>query len=350
MTFLFLGAGIVSCSQQKSELQQPNIIYILADDAGYADIEPFGSKTNNRTPNLNRMAAEGMKLTSHYAAPVSSPARAKLMTGSYAHRVGLSTGSYAWVLRPGDSHGLNPDEITVAEILKNAGYVTGCFGKWHLGDQPDFMPNNHGFDEYFGIPYSNNHWPLHANVDHPRLPLMHNNEIAGEVKTMYDQAELCRLEVEAAIDFITKNKDTTFFAYIPHVFPHFPSRARKQFMDSAKTVLQAQIEELDWAAGQIFETLRELGLDKNTLVIWASDNGGDIGRESSNEPLRGGKRMTWEGGIRTPAIAWWPGKIPAGSVSDEITTIMDMLPTFARLAGTEPPKDRQPRRSSLHSL
>lgn len=334
---LFLGAGIVSCSQQKIELQQPNIIYMFADDAGYADIEPFGSKTN-RTPNLDRMANEGMKLTSHYAASTCTPSRASLMTGSYAHRVSLAVGSFAVVLRPGDSHGLHPDEKTVARILKDAGYATGCFGKWHLGDQPEFLPDNHGFDEYFGTLYSNNHWPLQPGWDYPRFPLLHNGEIVGEVKTMYDQAELCRLGVETAIDFIKKNKDSTFFAYIPFVFPHFPRRAREEFMDSAETVTQAQIEELDWAVGRIFETLYELDLNKRTIVFWASDNGGERG--SSNAPLRGGKGSTWEGGIRTHAIAWWPGQIPAGSVSDEITSVMDMLPTFARLGGTEPHGDR----------
>jgi len=319
------------------ESGRPNFIYIFVDDGGYADIEPFGSKIN-RTPNLNRMAAEGMKLTSHYSAPVCSPARAQLMTGSYAQRIGLSYGSYASVLRPGDRHGLNPQEETLAKILKKAGYATGCFGKWHLGDQPQFLPTNQGFDDFWGIPYSNNQWPLEPNWDYPRLPFMHNDKVVGEVATMQDQAQLCRLAVETAISFIKQNKHRPFFAYIPHVFTHTPCMARPEFMARAKDVTQAQVEELDWAVGQIFEVLRELNLDRKTVVFWVSDNGGEKG--NNNDPLRGQKGSTWEGGTRVPAIAWWPAHIPAGSVSDEVTTTMDMLPTFASLAGTQPPNDR----------
>ncbi len=320
---------------------RPNVVLILIDDMGYGDIEPFGSTVNN-TPNLNRMAREGMKLTSFYVgASVCTPTRASLMTGCYPKRVGLAKGSWHAVLFPGDKHGLHPDEITVADILKDAGYATGCFGKWHLGDQPPFLPTRQGFDTYFGIPYSNDMWPEHGRWTFPRLPIVRGEEVVGEVKTMDDQALLCKQFTEAAVGFIRKHRDRPFFCYLPHAFVHHPRAARKAFLEKAKnpnTVTGAQIEEVDWSVGQVLDCLRDLDLAENTLVLFTSDNGG--ARGCVNKPLRGGKGSEWEGGLREPTLAWWPGRVPAGSTCDEVATIMDVLPTCAALAGARPPADR----------
>jgi len=322
----------------------PNFVLIIIDDLGYGDIEPFGS-TINHTPNLCQMAEEGMKLTSFYAtAPLSTPSRAGLMTGCYPKRVGLAYG-WKWdTMMPGDPYGLNPDEKTIAEVLKDIGYATGCFGKWHLGDQPEFLPTKQGFDEYFGIPYSNDMWPRHPRAgsgdiwNFPHLPIVHNDKVVDKVENMKDQAELCKLFTEEAIKFIKKNKSRPFFVYIPHAFIHNPNSAREEFMKNAKNAREAQIEEVDWSVGEILNTLRELKLSNNTLVIFTSDNGG--GPVSANKPLRGRKNSSWEGGMRVPIIAWWPGNVPSGSTCDKIATIMDFLPTFASLAGAKVPEDR----------
>ncbi len=323
----------------------PNFVVIFVDDMGYGDIEPFGS-TLNKTPCLNRMAEEGRKFTSFYvAASVCSPSRAGLMTGCYPKRVGLATGSWhIAVLFPKDPHGLNPEEKTIAEVLGDAGYATGCFGKWHLGDQPEFLPTNHGFDTYFGIPYSNDMWPLSGGAKRWKsgacpLPLLRDTKVAEIVKDMDDQALFTNRFTEEAIAFIKKNKDRPFFVYLPHVSVHGPHRASKEFMERAGgKAIKAEIEEVDWSTGQILDALKELGIEKNTLVIFTSDNGGD--NRSVNAPLRGGKHTVWEGGMRVPTIAWWPGTITAKTTCDEIATTMDLLPTFAKLAGAKVPDDR----------
>ena len=380
VTMLVLGG--CDAGRQQS---RPNLVVILVDDLGYGDIGPFGSKINS-TPHLDRMAAEGMKLTSFYSAsPVCTPSRAALMTGSYPKRVGLATGPEMRVLFTGEPWGLNPDEMTIAEILREQGYATGCFGKWHLGDQPAFLPTEHGFDEYFGIPYSNDMWPPHPGFTDegpfhfPPLPLMSGTEVIGEVRDMRDQAELCRRFTEETVSFIRRNRDRPFFAYLPHAFVHHPRAASEPFMESAgepvgsvdwtaisrgsepwhcgpdgecgpgtmgkdawdllvRRRTQAQIEEVDWSVGKILDVLRELGIAENTLVIFTSDNGGATG--CVNAPLRAGKGTTWEGGMREPTLAWWPGCVPAGSVSDEIATMMDLLPTFTNLSGGNLPSDR----------
>ncbi len=367
------------------EQGKPNFVVIFIDDLGYGDIGPFGSEINS-TPHLDRMAAEGMKLTSFYAAaPVCTPSRAALMTGSYPKRVGLATGPEMGVLFTGEPWGLNPDEVTIAEILREQGYATGCFGKWHLGDQPAFLPLAHGFDEYFGIPYSNDMWPFHPSFTDegpfhfPPLPLMRGAEVIGEVKDMRDQAELCRSFTQETVSFIRRNRDRPFFAYLPHAFVHHPRAASEPFLEGAgepadsidwtavtrgstpwhcgpdqecgpgsmskdswdalvRLRTKAQIEEVDWSVGEILGALRDLGIAENTLVIFTSDNGGATG--CVNAPLRGGKGTTWEGGMREPTLAWWPGSVPAGSVSDEVASTMDLLPTFARLGGGTLPQDR----------
>jgi len=329
----------VEAADQKPN--KPNFVVIFIDDMGYGDIGPFGSTLNN-TPHLDRMAEEGMKLTSFYvASAVCTPSRAALMTGCYPLRVGLPRGSGHAVLFPGDHWGLHPDEITIAEVLKQAGYATGCFGKWHLGDQPGFLPTDQGFDEYFGIPYSNDMWPGLKRWKFPKLPLLRGSEVVDEVEDMDDQAELCRLFTEAAVKFIRDNRKDPFFVYLPHAFVHHPRQASKRFMENTKNpdkVTGGQIEEVDWSVGQILGTLRELGIAENTLVLFTSDNGGAGG--CVNRPLRGGKGSQFEGGMREPTVAWWPGTIPADSVCDEVATTMDLLPTFARLAGATAPQNR----------
>ena len=316
----------------------PNFIVIFIDDMGYGDIGPFGSKIN-RTPHLDLMAKEGRKLTSFYvASPVCTPSRAALMTGCYPQRVGLERGSGHIVLFPGDHHGLNPKEITIAETLKSAGYATGCFGKWHLGDQPQFLPTEQGFDTYYGIPYSNDMWPALRRFKCPDLPVLLDTKVVELIKDMDGQATLCKKFTDAATRFIRKNKKKPFFVYLPHAFVHGPRKASPQFMAKAKTVEQAQVEEVDWSVGQILNTLAEEGLEKNTLVLFTSDNGPAGGLSAG--PLRGRKGTAFEGGQREPTIAWWPETIPAGTASNELTTAMDLHPTFAALAGAKMPTDR----------
>ncbi|MEZ5388108.1 MAG: sulfatase [Prosthecobacter sp.] len=336
LLLLIVIAGLVS--PLPVEARPPNFVIIFIDDMGYGDIGPFGS-TRNQTPHLDRMAAEGMTLTSFYvAAPVCTPSRAALMTGSYPRRVGLGKGSGHVVLFPGDAHALNPDEITIAEVLKTADYATGCFGKWHLGDQKGFLPTDQGFDTYFGIPYSNDMWAGHAGWDFPGLPVMRGYEVVDEIKTMEDQGTLCRRFTEEAVKFITASKDRPFFVYLPHAFVHHPRAASPEFMAKAADETEAQIEEVDWSVGQILETLRKEGLAENTFVLFTSDNGGTKG--NINKPLRGGKGSAFEGGMREPTVVWRPGTVPAGARCDEIMTSMDLLPTFAHMAEARVPDDR----------
>jgi arylsulfatase A-like enzyme len=323
---------------QAAEAAKPNVVIIFIDDMGYGDIGPFGSTVND-TPHLDRMAAEGMRLTSFYvAAPVCTPSRAALMTGCYPRRVGLARGSGHAVLFPGDRHGLHPEEITLAEILAEAGYATGCFGKWHLGDQPPFLPTAQGFDTYFGIPYSNDMWPGHRRWPFPALPVIRGTRVVDRVDDMDDQASLCRRFTEEAVAFIEAHRREPLFVYLPHAFVHHPRAASPRFRAEARNATEAQIEEVDWSVGRILSTLGETGLAERTLVLFTSDNGG--ARGCVNKPLRGGKGSAFEGGVREPTLAWWPGTIPAGSVSDEVATAMDVLPTVAELAGATVPTDR----------
>ncbi|MBM83867.1 MAG: arylsulfatase [Planctomycetaceae bacterium] len=337
LSLLLLPLGM-AMSADRAEGVKPNFVVIFIDDMGYGDIEPFGSKLN-KTPNLNRMAKEGRRMTSFYvASPVCTPSRAALMTGCYPQRVGLQRGSGHIVLFPGDVHGLHANEITVAETLKAAGYATGCFGKWHLGDQPQFLPTEQGFDTYFGIPYSNDMWPGLKRWQFPDLPVMKNTKVVDLVKDMDAQATLCRRFTERAASFIREHRDEPFFVYLPHAFVHGPRRASPKFMAKAKTVEQAQVEEVDWSVGEILKTIREVGVAENTLVLFTSDNGPAGGLSAG--PLRGRKGSGFEGGHREPTVVWWPGTIPAGSECHEMATAMDLFPTFAKLAGTKAPSDR----------
>jgi arylsulfatase A len=358
---LFALCPLVSASAK------PNIVLINIDDLGYADISPFGGKT--ATPQLDRMAKEGMKLTSHYAAPVCSPSRAAMMTGCYPKRVLPIPG----VLFPAAAVGLNPEEKTIAEVLKQNGYATACIGKWHLGDQPDFLPTAQGFDHYFGIPYSNDMGPAaegsKSNPDQPLpkannkgkaakkgdnepetglkgntqppLPLVDDHNVVERVK----QAEhhtFTRRYTERAVKYIREHQKEPFFIYLPHNAVHFPHYPHQDYVGKSGISLQKDwVMEVDWSVGQVLETLRELKLDSNTLVVFTSDNGGPLNQGADNKPLRGGKGSTLEGGIRVCTIAWWPGKVAAGSETKAITAHMDWLPTFAALGETNVPADHK---------
>ncbi|HUT29558.1 MAG TPA: sulfatase-like hydrolase/transferase [Sedimentisphaerales bacterium] len=331
-----LGAGALALpgcwsdaerSNKTASIEKPNFIVIFTDDQGYADVGCFGAE-GFATPHIDRMAAEGAKFTSFYAAaPVCSPSRAALLTGCYPQRVSIPR-----VLFPKDNIGLNPDEITIADILKTRGYATCCIGKWHLGHLPKFLPARQGFDYYFGIPYSNDMKPV---------VLVENEQT---IETKPDQSQLTRRYTEKAVEFITTHKDRPFFVYLPHTMPHVPLFVSDAFKGKTSRGLYGDvIEELDWSVGEILRTVKQLGIDEKTLVIFTSDNGpwlskGDHG--GSAKPLRDGKFATYEGGMREPCVMRWPGKIPAGMVCSEIATTMDFLPTLVKLAGAKPPADR----------
>lgn len=317
----------------------PNIVLLMCDNLGYGDIGPFGS-TLHRTPNLDRMAREGMKLTHFYSASgVCTPSRAALMTGSYPRRVNLHRDARGGgVLRPVEPIGLHPSEVTVAEVLKQRGYATTIIGKWHLGDQDVFLPTRQGFDSYIGVPYSDDMTPREGQV-WPDLPLMRDETV---IEAPVDRNKLTRLEAEEAIRFMTENRDRPFFLYVPHAMPGstrapFASEAFRG--KSRNGAWGDSVEELDWAAGEILDALKRLGLEENTFVIWTSDNGAPRRTpvQGTNLPLAGWGYSTAEGGMRVPAIVRWPGTVPAGAVCDELGTLMDLLPTFAHLAGARLP-------------
>ena len=348
---------------------RPNFIVIFTDDQGYGDLGCFGS-ANIETPNIDRMAAEGIRFTSFYVAPFCGPSRAALMTGCYPPRLSL-----AFNHGPEARTGIHPGEITVAEILQGQGYATMIIGKWHLGDHPKFLPTRHGFDKYFGLPYSNDMWPYHPKMpptknEHPRmiaarkraemtgyagqgsyyppgggfpqpLPLMSGEEI---LELNPDQTKLTTLYTEKALEFITQNKDRPFFLYMPHAMPHVPLFVSDKFAGKSERGLYGDvIEEIDWSVGEVLGKLKELRIDEKTLVIYTSDNGPwlQYGIDGGSAgPLRDGKGTLYEGGVRVPAIMRWPGHIPPGRRTSEVAAGMDLLPTLARLAGTEPPTDR----------
>ncbi len=322
---------------------KPNFVVIFTDDQGYQDVGCFGSPNIN-TPNLDRMAAEGMKFTDFYvAASVCSPSRAALLTGCYPPRVGITK-----VLFPRDSIGLNPEEVTIADILKTRGYATACVGKWHLGHLPQFLPMSNGFDSYFGIPYSNDMDGVKGtNKDLDRtwrqkdyspwnVPLMRNEKI---IELPATQTTLIERYTKEAVKFIQKNKNNPFFLYLPHTMPHIPLFVSDEFfVEDVKKAYKATIEQIDSSVGSVLEALKKAGVDKNTLVIFTSDNGPWLSKKhhgGSALPLRDGKFSTYEGGMREPCIARWPGKIPAGVVCSEVCSTIDLLPTFTKLAGAK---------------
>jgi arylsulfatase A-like enzyme len=312
---------------------RPNLVLIFADDLGYGDLACFGSKTN-QTPNLDRMAAEGVKLTQFYTPmPFCAPSRAALLTGRYPFRNGMVNNPFPDGPPAGDKIGLASSEITLAETLKSAGYATSIIGKWHLGHQPQFLPTRQGFDEYFGIPYSNDMRPVHL--------------LEGERVIEYPviQATLTKRYTQRAVQFIERNKDKPFFLYLPHVMPHKPLAVSEEFYtnkDNHKTprdpvqLYADVIRELDWSVGQVLQKLKDLDLDGKTLVIFTSDNGPWFG--GSTGGLRGMKGKTFDGGYHVPFIARLPQQIPASHVSHELASVMDLYPTFCKLAGVELPK------------
>lgn len=367
----WLGGLIFALMGVAHGAERPNLIIINIDDLGYGEISPFGGRV--ATPELDRMAAEGRKLTSHYAAPVCSPSRAALMTGCYPKRV-LPV---PHVLFPAGAVGLTTEARTVAEVLRAAGYATAMIGKWHLGDQAPFLPTRRGFERYFGLPYSNDMGPgsdgvkqdlLPAAADpekggagkgkasaanpkakgkaappvddetgirgnQPPLALLEGDKVIARVR-IPEQIDLMRRYTERAVAYIQEPRRQPFFLYLAHNAVHFPRYPRAEYVGrSGHGLLGDWIREMDWSVGQVLAALRSSGLDRNTLVIFTSDNGGPVAQGAVNRPLRGSKGSTWEGGVRVPTLVWWPGRVPAGTETAAITTMMDVLPTFAALAG-----------------
>ncbi len=347
-----LALALGACAREAA--RPPNFVVILCDNLGYGDTEPFGSELH-RTPHLNRMAAEGRKLTHFYAsAGVCTPSRASLVTGCYAQRVGLHTNPRdGLVLRPVSPYGLHTDDTTIAEVLRGRGYATAIIGKWHLGDQPAFLPTRHGFDSFFGIPYSDDmtqdRGRGRTEFDGdlwPPLPLMENEAV---IEAPVDRNLLTKRYTQRALAYIEENANRPFFLYLAQAMPgseRVPFASTEFSGKSRNGAWGDAVEELDWSTGQILDKLAETGLDRSTLVLWTSDNGAPLATDitsptrGSNLPLHGRGYTTGEGGFRVPAIARWPGTIPAGTQSDELMSVIDLLPTLAALAGATPPEDR----------
>jgi len=332
---VLLAMLLSSCSDNsttKEPTAPPNVVLIFCDDLGYGDLACYGSQVH-RTPNLDSMAQAGMLFTDFYVSSgVCTPSRSSLMTGSYPRRVDMHVnarpeGSVGrQVLFPKAKKGLNPNEITLAEMLKSEGYATACIGKWHLGDQPEFLPTRQGFDYYYGIPYSND-----MNRDFCPLPLMQNETV---IEAPVDQNTITKRYTEEAIRFMEQHKDEPFFVYLPHAMTHNPLHASEAFRgQSANGIYGDAVEEIDWSTGQILQFLENNNLSENTLVIFTSDNGAAQPFGGSNLPLRGWKGSTWEGGMRVPCLMQWKGTIPAGSVCEEMAMTIDILPTLSQLLG-----------------
>ncbi len=322
---------------EAAKSKPPNLILILADDLGYADIGVQGAR--HLTPHLDRMAAQGVRLTSFVTAGnVCTPTRTSLMTGCYPKRVGL----HQHVLFPGGKKGISASEVTLAELLKAKGYATMIIGKWHLGDQPEFLPTRHGFDDYFGIPFSNDMGQMTqqgpTRTDRPKTPLLRAERVAEEEP---DQRTLTRRYTAEAVKFIETNRAKPFFLYLPHAMPHWPHYSSAGFDGkSGNGTFGDAVTELDWSVGELLGALKRLKLDEQTLVVFTSDNGGPVFQGATNTPLHGAKGGTFEGGHRAPFLARWPGRVPAGRVVDELAASFDLYTTLAKLGGAEVPKDR----------
>ncbi len=339
--FICLGILLVfACGEKPApEIKKaPNVVLIFTDDQGYQDVGVFGSP-DIETPNLDQMAKEGIKLTNYYSAqPICSASRAGILTGCYPNRIGIHN-----ALGPGQKIGINASETTLAEMLKANGYKTAIFGKWHLGDDPKFLPTRHGFDEYFGIPYSNDMWPFHPwqgeVFNFPPLPLFENETV---IDTLTDQSQLTTQLTERSVDFINRNKDNPFFLYVPHPQPHVPLFVSEKFKGKSKRGLYGDvIMEIDWSVGQILDALKKNGIDDNTIVIFTSDNGPWLAygnHAGSALPLREGKGTGWDGGQRVPFIMKYPDKVKAGQISDTPMMAIDLLPTIAEVTQSELPE------------
>lgn len=348
---LFLFVVLVGFQKKNPTAPQssPNVILIFMDDMGFGDLSCYGA-LDYHTPNLDRLAAQGMRFTNFLSAQaVCSASRAGLLTGCYPNRIGISG-----ALFPNSKVGLSKNETTIAELLKQKGYRTGIFGKWHLGDSKEFLPLNHGFDEYLGLPYSNDMWPVGFDgqparpqtnkAQFPPLPLIRNEAPVDTIATLEDQGMLTQRLTDEAIRFIRKNKARKFFAYIPHPMPHIPINASPAFRGKSKQGMYGDvIQEVDHHVGRIMQTLKEEGLEKNTIVIFTSDNGPwyNFGNHAgSNGGLREGKGTSFEGGQRVPCIMRWTGMIPAGVVSNQLASTIDILPTLAKLTNATLPEQK----------
>jgi arylsulfatase A-like enzyme len=346
-TAAFALSPILACNQQKKN--KPNMIVVFCDDLGYGDLSVFGHPTIH-TPNLDRMAAEGQKWTQFYvAASVCTPSRAALMTGRYPVRTGMCS-DVRRVLFPDSAGGLPESEITIARVLKNQGYATACVGKWHLGHLPQYLPTSHGFDTYFGIPYSNDMDRVggsdyietckNPTIEDFEVPLMRDKEV---IERPANQHTITKRYTKEVTTFIRDHQKESFFIYFAHSMPHVPLFRSDEFAgDSRRGIYGDVIQEIDWSVGQVLDTLRETGLDENTLVVFTSDNGPWLlfdQHGGSAGLLKDGKGTTFEGGMREPTIFWWPGKIKPGVIMD-LGSTLDLFPTYCALAGAELPRDR----------
>ncbi|MEN8194158.1 MAG: sulfatase-like hydrolase/transferase [Bacteroidota bacterium] len=345
---LVLSLLLFSISACSSNTKSPNIVIIFTDDQGYADVGTYGAK-GFTTPNLDKMADEGMRFTNFYVSQaVCSASRAAMLTGCYSERVGIQG-----ALMPWSNIGLNPDEDTIADMLKKQGYATGVFGKWHLGHHEEFLPPNQGFDEYLGLPYSNDMWPVGYDGKpmvegrkkyYPPLPLIDGKLPVDTIRTLDDQGTLTTRYTERAVKFIEKNKSNPFFLYVPHSMPHVPLGVSDKFKGKSEQGMYGDvIMEIDWSVGEILRSLRENGLEENTIVIFASDNGPwlNFGNHAGSAlPLREGKGTMFEGGPRVPCIIRWPENIQAGSICDKMAATIDFLPTIAEITGAPLPKNK----------
>lgn len=340
LTLVLLTLFLFSCAEKPKETNPevpPNVILIFTDDQGYQDVGVFGSP-NIETPNLDQMAKEGIKLSSFYSAqPICSASRAGILTGCYPNRIGIHN-----ALGPGSPTGINSSEMTLAEMLKRIGYTTAIFGKWHLGDRPQFLPTRHGFDEFFGIPYSNDMWPYHPQqgtvFNFGPLPLYENETV---LDTLKDQSQLTTQITERSVDFINRNKNNPFFLYVPHPQPHVPLFVSDKFKGKSKRGLYGDvIMEIDWSVGEILTALKNNGLEDNTVVIFTSDNGPWLSygnHAGSALPFREGKGTAWEGAQREPFIMRYPNKISPGKTIDVPVMAIDILPTIAEITGARLP-------------
>lgn len=347
LTLITLSCFSVTTIQ--AQKKSPNVILFLMDDMGYGDMSCYGA-LQYKTPNLDQMANEGIRFT-NYLSPqaICSASRAGLMTGCYPNRVGIS-----YALMPNSKKGLNQEETTMAELFRQKGYSTAIFGKWHLGDNNAFLPLQQGFDEYFGLPYSNDMWPYNYLGNKPDsntfqatcipLPLMNGNEKVGEIKTMEDQSQLTTLYTEHAVGFIKKNKNRPFFLYIPHSMPHAPIAASQKFKGRSGAGLYGDvILEIDWSVGQVLKVLKEVGLDENTLVIFTSDNGPwrSFGNHAgSSGGFREAKQTVFEGGLRVPCLIKWKGHVAEGAICNKLSSSIDLLPTLASICDLQKPLNK----------